>query len=104
MHALSEVLDNALDAQEGIAQPVRVRLYRQEARAVIEIDDDGPAPGPEIRRRLFAPFCSTRPGHQGLGLYIARMVVERNDGSLELEFGVDGGARARLVFPLGGER
>ncbi len=100
--ALCELLDNALDAQEGLPMPVRVRLFREERRAVIEVDDDGPGFAPGSLRRLFAPFSSTKPGHQGLGLYVARLVVERNDGSLDLGPGVDGGARARLVLPLEG--
>ncbi len=102
VNALAEVLDNALDAQEGLPVPVRVRLFRDRDRAVVEVEDDGPGPARNIRPRLFSPFCSTKPGHQGLGLYLARMVVERNDGCLDLDAGVDGGARARLVLPLEG--
>jgi signal transduction histidine kinase len=102
VNALCELLDNALDAQEGLPQPVRVRLFREDGRAVFEVEDDGPGLAPGPRRGLFAPFSSARPGHQGLGLYVARLVVERNDGSLDLGPGVDGGARARVVLPLEG--
>jgi signal transduction histidine kinase len=102
VNAIAEVIDNALDAQEGLPAPVRVRLLRERDRAVIEVEDDGPGPARETRGRLFTPFCSTKPGHQGLGLYMARMVVERNDGCLDLDAGVDGGALARLVLPLEG--
>lgn len=100
LRALCDLLDNALEAQEGHAEPVRVRLAREQARAIIEIDDAGPGLGPQARRLLFSPFYSTKQGHQGLGLYFARIVVERNDGSIEVGPGIDGGTRARLVFPL----
>ena len=101
LQALCGVLDNAVEAQEGRPAPVRVRLAGEQGRAVIEVDDSGPGLDPAARRRLFVQFHSTKPGHQGLGLYFARIVVERNDGSIDVGPGIDGGARARLVFPLG---
>jgi signal transduction histidine kinase len=102
VQALSDVLSNAAEAQEGLDEPVGVRLTADRVHLAVEIDDRGPGVDGSARRKLFTPFYTTKPGHQGLGLYFARIVVERNDGSIELEPRADGGARARLVFPIEG--
>ncbi len=102
VQAFSDVLSNAAEAQEGLDEPIGVRLTADRMHLVVEIDDRGPGVDGSARRKLFSPFYTTKPGHQGLGLYFARIVVERNDGSIELEPGIDGGARARLVFPIEG--
>ncbi len=102
VQAFSDVLSNAAEAQEGLDEPIGVRMTADRAHLAVEIDDRGPGVDGSARRKLFTPFYTTKPGHQGLGLYFARIVVERNDGSIELEPGADGGARARLVFPIEG--
>ena len=57
---------------------------------VIEIQDSGARPLGPGRSRVFDPFYSTKPGHDGLGLYISRALIEHNGGSLVLERGTDG--------------
>jgi signal transduction histidine kinase len=102
IQALCDVLSNAAEAQEGLAEPVRVRLTGEDGRLVIEVEDSGPGIDESARRKLFTPFRTTKQGHQGLGLYFARIIVERNDGSIELGPGQHGGALARFVFPIEG--
>ena len=67
----------------------------------IEVQDDGPGFGALARRRLFTPFYTTKPGHQGLGLYLARIAVERCGGALETLNGELGGAKVRIWLPTG---
>jgi signal transduction histidine kinase len=99
VQALGAVLENAAEAQEGLPQPVSVRVSEAGSRVLIEIVDHGQ--GLEIRSmdRLFEPFFTTRPGHQGLGLYFARMMVESNDGAICVLPGDSGGTVVRLSFP-----
>jgi len=101
----------AIEAQEGRAEPgrVRVTLAEQEGISRIRVEDNGPGLSDRARQRLFEPFAgSSRPGGAGLGLAIARELAEKHGGSLTLaETGLSGtafelqlpGAPGRLRAP-----
>jgi signal transduction histidine kinase len=99
VNAVVSALENAAEAQEGSAKPIVVRVAAEDARVLIEVADSGPGIDRRAARRLFNPFFSTKPGHYGLGLYFARMNVERNDGVIDVAPGEAGGTLARLAFP-----
>jgi signal transduction histidine kinase len=99
VEALAAVLANAAEAQEGASEPVTVRVTEEGERVLIEVTDSGPGLEPRVMRRLFEPFFTTRLGHQGLGLYFARMIVEGSDGTLQVRPGESGGTTVRLSFP-----
>jgi signal transduction histidine kinase len=64
------------------------------------VADDGSAPSDLELERLLEPFFTTRPGRSGLGLKIARRLLERWDGRLGLEKRTDaGGLVARVSLP-----
>jgi signal transduction histidine kinase len=67
---------------------------------VLEISDTGPGIPPEAERRLFEPFFTTKPDGTGLGLPIARRIVEEHGGTLTLGPGPAGGTLARIRLPL----
>jgi signal transduction histidine kinase len=48
----------------------------------LEIRDSGPGPAPEVAQRLFEPFVTGKPEGVGLGLAVARQVVEAHGGSI----------------------
>ena len=79
------LIDNALDA---VAASGRVHLIAQKelGQVVVRIIDDGPGVPPGIREQIFDPFFTTKPPGQGtgLGLDIARRLVRRYDGDIEL--------------------
>jgi signal transduction histidine kinase len=58
---------------------VRLRAYRKGRVALIEVEDDGP--GLAATENLFVPFFTTKPGGSGIGLALARQVVEAHGGS-----------------------
>jgi signal transduction histidine kinase len=94
---------NALQAMEDTSGPHRltVRQDVMNSAAVIEIDDTGPGLAPEARQRLFEPFYTTKPRGTGLGLVVARSIVEEHGGSLEALDSTTGvGARFRITLPL----
>ena len=67
--------------------------------AVITLADDGPGIAAGDRERVFDPFFTSRrtQGGTGLGLPIARALVENHGGTLELE---NGGPGATFVLRL----
>jgi signal transduction histidine kinase len=68
------------------------------------ITDDGPGVAPELAERLFSPFFTTRAGHAGLGLVLARKVVLLHGGRTSADNVPGGGFQARVVWPCpGGE-
>lgn len=96
--ALINLLRNAVEASLPVGG-VRVRWRRDGARALIEMEDDGPGPPPS--ENLFVPFFTTKSGGSGIGLALARQIAEAHDGGVSLS-ARDGanGAIARLWLPL----
>ena len=66
---------------------------------VVEIEDDGPGMSEDTRSRIFEPFYSQRRGGTGLGLPIARLLVEQHGGSVEVLSDPGKGATFRIVLP-----
>jgi two-component system sensor histidine kinase BaeS len=100
--AIAEVLSNLLanairHTRAGTSVRVHVAADRERARASVE--DCGPGVAPDERERIFDRFHRSGPhrGASGLGLFVARRIVERHGGRIWVE-SPDGGAR--FVFEL----
>jgi signal transduction histidine kinase len=80
----ANLVDNALDAAKG---HVAVAASRQGHSVVVRVVDDGEGLPAEIRERIFDPFFTTKPVGQGtgLGLDIARRLVLRHHGEIEVD-------------------
>ncbi|TWT46743.1 ATP-binding protein [Botrimarina hoheduenensis] len=102
--AIRAVVQNAVDATEGHAPgaPVVIQGDRLAETLRLSIRDQGPGMTPEVLSRAGEPFYTTKaPGHgMGLGLFLARSVVEKLGGSLRLESPGEGGANVTIVLPL----
>jgi len=107
--ALIDVLVNLIgNAVIAVAArgTVRVTATAETGWAVLAVSDDGPGVPAELAGRLFQPFVTGRgrdhahPG-TGLGLAVARGIVERHRGSLHHEPVVGGGARFVVRLPRG---
>jgi signal transduction histidine kinase len=99
--AASCLVENAVEAllaAGGGTIVARVRVA-DPGEAALELDDDGEGLVEAARDRMFEPFFSTRPGHAGLGLNIARRLARRWGGDLVVTPLVPRGARACLTLP-----
>lgn len=67
---------------------------------VVAVRDSGPGVAPEVRRRLFEPFVTSKPSGTGLGLAVSQGIAQAHGGHIELADVSGGGAVARLVLPI----
>ncbi|MFN7169553.1 MAG: ATP-binding protein [Pannonibacter sp.] len=102
--ALGRALRNLLDNAGRYGGGARVQLCQRGGMAEVQIDDDGPGIPPERREDLFRPFVrgeasrNTETGGAGLGLAIARSIVERHGGKITLTNRDEGGLRATMLL------
>lgn len=99
------LIDNALRHGAG-ATRITVGLAAAGGRAEISVTDDGPG-FPETGERLFERFSRSSERSDaagfGIGLALARWVVEQHGGQIALESSIDGSG-ARVVIRLPAER
>lgn len=98
--ALRGLVKNALDAS-GRDGKVMISCRPTALGLRICIEDNGPGMGPETLRRAGEPFFTTKqPGEgTGLGLFLARAVIERLGGALELRSTPGRGTTAEILLP-----
>jgi signal transduction histidine kinase len=70
--------------------------------AQVRVHDSGPGLPQIVRERLFDPFVTTKPGGTGLGLAVARMLVERHGGTLAFVDDGRPGTTFEVRLPLAG--
>ncbi len=102
--AIRAVVQNGLDASDEVDPTGRVTIVGDRLAETLRlcITDSGPGMPAEVLARASEPFFTTKaPGRgMGLGLFLARSVIERLGGSLRLESPASGGAAVTLVLPL----
>ncbi len=84
--------------------PVRLRLFRDQGRVVLDVIDCGIGIAPETAKRLFDRYYRSAGGKAqaeglGLGLYIARLIVEAHGGRIEVLSEIGKGSTFRLILP-----
>jgi signal transduction histidine kinase len=81
----TNLIDNAIDAVPE-AGHVEISAKRALQFVVVRVINDGPEIPADIRERIFDPFFTTKPVGQGtgLGLEIARRLVHRNQGDIDV--------------------
>ena len=100
--AIANLLDNAAEATESRPErEVRVSLERAEEELRLTVADNGVGVPEALLRRIGEPFFTTKePGRgTGLGLYLARHVVERQGGEMRVESAEGLGTRVTLTMP-----
>lgn len=102
LQAVNQILRNAVQASpsQGI---VTCHIRRNAGTVCFEIHDSGSGIPVEIQDRLGEPFFTTRESGQGmgLGLFIARSLVQHLGGAIDIESKTGDGTRVQIYLPLG---
>lgn len=104
LHGLGSIVQNAV---QFATATVEVTVSWDDTGALsVEVEDDGPGFAASVLSRLGEPYVSTRTGrdgHMGLGVFIARTLLERTGAEVGFANRSDGGARVDVRW-LGGIR
>jgi len=103
---LDKLVENAVDFCHA-GEPIRVKLEEQAGTAVLSVENQGPPLPEDMPGRLFESMVSVRgerrPGapHLGLGLYVARLIVEFHGGTIDaVNLPTGNGVEVRARFPI----
>jgi signal transduction histidine kinase len=98
----ANVLDNAIDALEPVAEGRRIDLFIENGgrRAVVRLRDNGCGIPPDKIGRIFNPFFTTKEKGTGLGMAISRKIVEAHEGTIDVVSEPGRGTEFEVALPL----
>ncbi|HTI58502.1 ATP-binding protein [Mucilaginibacter sp.] len=101
----TNLIDNALDAMEGVENPtLTIKTERDREFVQVSIIDNGPGIPDDVRSHIFEPFFTTKEMGKGTGMgleMVHRIVVDQHNGSIKVTS--EPGRTAFVVcFPIDG--
>ena len=98
LHGLGNVIENAV---QFCTTRVDVVVTWNDQVVTMEVMDDGPGVTPSVLVRLGEPYVSSRrkSGRMGLGVFIAKTLLERTGASMSFFNGRQNGARIVITWP-----
>ncbi|MGI9426462.1 MAG: PAS domain-containing sensor histidine kinase [Hyphomicrobiaceae bacterium] len=103
---VQNLVRNAVDALATCDHDRRIRVELSRGSkddVVILVEDTGTGLDPEVRKKLFQPFVTTKPTGMGVGLSVCRNIVEAHGGRIRAEDRQGGGACFRVTLPVSQE-
>ncbi|MGK6325262.1 ATP-binding protein [Sphingomonas sp. DT-51] len=89
----------AMSGASGAVRHIEVEAGHRDRQIVVEVRDTGPGMDEETCRRVFEAFFTTKEDGMGMGLSIARSIVEAHDGTISAWPREGGGTLFRIVLP-----
>ena len=102
--AFAHLLVNAAEASADRSKPritlsaKPVREGRHSSAVVVTVQDNGTGIAPEIKEKIFSPFCTTKPRGMGLGLPIVKRTVFDHHGRVEVD-STSKGTQVSVLLP-----
>ncbi|HWW31049.1 MAG TPA: ATP-binding protein [Steroidobacteraceae bacterium] len=105
---LNNLVTNSFEALEGkVGARIEIETHvaddgaRHGAAVAIVVSDNGPGFQRDLIGTVFDPYVTSKPKGTGLGLAIVKKIVEEHGGRIEADNRRSGGARVRILLPLG---
>jgi nitrogen fixation/metabolism regulation signal transduction histidine kinase len=105
--AFAHLVANAAEAVAGQDKPhisLTAKPIREGNRArevVVSIHDNGKGIDPDLREKIFSPFCTTKPRGMGLGLPIVKRTIFDHNGRVDIDSSSDG-TTVNITLPVKG--
>ena len=96
---LLNLLLNAVQAMDGEGT-IRVDIGSRGDCATVEVTDSGKGISPQNLPNIFRPFFTTKGNGTGLGLSLARRIVEEHNGRIEVSSVVGKGSKFTVLLPF----
>ena len=93
--AFAHLVANAAEATTGQSKPRINSRPGQSAKAettgvVVTVQDNGKGIAPDLKDKIFSPFCTTKPRGMGLGLPIVKRTVFDHNGRVDIDSNPNG--------------
>jgi signal transduction histidine kinase len=98
-HIMCAIIRNAFQAI-GKNGSITMRTENPGDYVIITVEDNGMGIPRNLYGMIFQPFVTTRPGKAGLGLAIARRMIEAQHGSIRIENRDEGGTIVTIKLPI----
>ena len=99
LQAVTNLVDNSL-RYEPPDQQVEIRGVRHDKEVLLKVINHGETISSDVKAHMMDPFYHSKEGHTGLGLPIAKGIVEAHGGQLSVEDTPGSGATFVIVLPL----
>jgi signal transduction histidine kinase len=98
----SNVIDNAIDAMEGVTSERRIEMSIQtgDAIATVRVRDNGCGIAPDKIAKIFNPFYTSKENGTGLGMAVAKKIIEAHNGTIKVDSRVGAGTEFTFSIPL----
>ncbi|MGA7080165.1 MAG: ATP-binding protein [Terriglobales bacterium] len=96
---LLNLLLNAVQAMDGAGE-IRVEIGSRDKHASVAVSDSGKGIAPQHLAHIFRPFYTTKGNGTGLGLSLARRIVEEHQGHIEVASVVGKGSTFTVLLPF----
>lgn len=97
--ALSNLVVNAIEASPPGSE-IQLHIHKERSTLVMTLWDQGPGLPEEVRAHLFSPHVTTKAGGSGMGLFLARQILEGGHTCrLDIQSPPGGGTRVTILFP-----
>jgi signal transduction histidine kinase len=98
-HALVNIANNGIMAMSGNGK-LTFRTRKNEGYVKIEVEDTGYGISPDQKDLIFEPLYSSKPKGTGLGLPIAKMMIENQNGKIDFSSDIRQGTVFRIYLPI----
>ncbi len=100
LNLLSNAKDAILSHNQKLSGRVDIILTEQDGQGCVSLCDNGGGIPADILDRIFDPYFSTKGKGSGIGLYMSKMIIERNMNGSITALNIEGGAEFMIATPL----